>query len=209
MPTMETILEVFPIQLQQAYSLSPVQVCVQDRSQASVIIMCLLSSITSLKAGELRPRQTPQGFLNPLDISWTLSCLTRLWDSLGSAVENSVSGYSSEQCLVIFLEMLRGIMLQLMTIKYETVNISRTLVLFSRIIVTLLLLKSDKLVEILEKSICLSLFEIARLFQCSIPFLEAFDEHLLPTLVESGCRLMNFGIDLQVCVRGSLRRKSA
>lgn len=205
-PTMETISEVFPVQLQQACSWIPVQVCVQERSQASIIIMCLLLSITCFEPGGLK--QTPQGCLNPLDLSWSLSCLTRLWNTLGSAVEISGSWYSSEQCLVMFLEMLRGIMLQLVSTKYETINIFRTSVLFSRILTTLLLLKSDKLVDVLQKSICLSLFETARLLQCCTTMSEAFDQHLLPILVESRSRLMNFGIDLQVCVSGSLRLKT-
>lgn len=198
-PTMETISEVFPVQLQQSYAWSPIQVCVQDRSQANIIIMCLLSSMTSFE---------PDG-LNSFDLSWTLSCLTRLWNTLGSAVENSVSWYSSEQFLVMFLETLRIIMLQLVSARYETVNISRTSVLFSRIIAILLPLKPKKLTNILEKSICLSLFEIARLFQRSTAISEASDEDLLPILIKSRSRFMNFGIDLQVCAKGSLKPKPA
>ena len=109
-----------------------------------------------------------------------------------------MSSYSSEQCLILFLEVLRGLMLQLMNNKHETVNISRTSVLFSQIITTLLLLKSDKPVDVLEKSICLGLFEMARLSHCCTAFSEAFDEHLLPVLIESRSRLLHFGIDLQV-----------
>lgn len=198
-PTMETISEVFPIQLEQAYSWSPIQVNVQDKPQASIITMCLLSSVTSFEPGGL----------SPLDISWTLSGLTRLWNTLGSTEDNVLSRYSSKQCLVMFLETLRVIWLQLLSTKYETVNISRTSFLFTRIIATLLHLKSDELVDNLEKPICLSLFEIARLFQCSTAISEAFDEELLPVLVESQSRFINFGIDLQVCIRGSQGQKPA
>lgn len=201
---METISDVFPIHLQQASSWSPIQVHVPDRSQASIIIMCLLSSITPFELGGLG--QTPQSGFDPLDLSWTLSCLTRLWNTFVSPVENLVSWYPSEQCLLMFLEILRGIMLQLVSTKNETVNISRTSVLSSRIIATLLLLKPEKLVSALQKSVCLALFETARLFQCSTALSEAFDEHLLPILVESRSYLMNFQVDLEVCVSGSLRQ---
>lgn len=204
---METISEVFPLQSQQAHSWSPVQVCVQDRSQASVIIMSLLSSITSFESKGLR--QMPQGGLVPRDLSWTLSCLNRLWNILGSADESLLSWSASEKCLVMFLEMLRVIVLQLVNTKHENVNMSRTSVLLCRTTATLLLLKPDKLADILEQSICLSLFEIARLSQRSTAISEAFDEDLLPILVDSQSRLMNFGTDLRVCLCGSLSQKPA
>lgn len=199
-PSMATIAEVFPLQAQQNHSRIPVQVCIQDAPQASIIILSLLSTMTTFQSKG--SRETPTVDLNSLELSWTLSGLMRLWSTISFPKDHLAFEYLSEQCLIILLEILCGIMSKLVRVKIEVVNLPGALVLFSQIIAALLVLGPASLGGVLEKAICLAIFEISRLFELSPMIVEAFDEHLLPVILEitgSQSPIMDFGMDLQVC----------
>lgn len=202
-PTMATITEVIPLQAGQDHVRSPVQVCVQDTAQANMIILCLLSTINSFQSHGSSPMFTHG--LGSLDVSWTLSCLTRLWSTLSCAKAYLTFDHLSEQYLLVFLQMLRNILAQLARVSYETINLPRTSVLISQVIAALLLEDPIKLSDGLQKGICLALLEIACRFEVSLMIAEVFDEHLLPIVVEiteSESRLLAIGKDLQVCMHG-------
>lgn len=198
-PTMATITDVFPLQAGQDHVHSPVQVCVQDTAQASVIILCLLSTIKSHGSSHMSTHS-----LNSLDISWTLSCLTRLWSTLSCGKLDLAFGHLSERYLLVFLQMLCDILAQLSRVSYETANLPRTSILISQATAALLLTDPAKLSDDLQKAICLAILEITCRFEFSLITAEAFDEHLLPIVVEiteSASRLLDIGNDLQVCMR--------
>lgn len=209
-PTTKTISSFFPIHVDQTNLQNLFQANIQNTPQASIIIICLLSTSIPFKLNAIeKPLKYP---LNPFQISWTLNSLTRLWSSLFSAQEHLASACLSEQLVVFFLEILRSTLSQLNSVTHETVNLSRTSILFSQIIADLVLLEPAELVGILEKSISISLLELAGPFQTSPIVLEAFDEYLLPILTEtteSRSHLDGFGIDLQVCSQSALRQKKA
>lgn len=141
-------------------------------------------------------------------LSWILNCSTRLWSSLFSAQEHLSFDQFSEQIFVMFLEILRNLFFQLANVTYETANLSKASILFSQIIAALVLLEPARLIGDLEKSITCGLLELAGPLQTLSIVLEAFDEYLLPILVEimeSPSRFGAFGIDLQVCSHGSLK----
>lgn len=202
-PTMATITDVFPLQAGQDHMRSPVQVCVQDTAQASMIILCLLSTIDSFQSHSSSQISTLG--LGSLDVSWTLSCLTRLWSTLSCAKSHLAIGHLSEQYLLVFLQMLCNILTQLARVSYETINLPRTSILISQVTAALLLMDPAKLGDGLQKAICLAILEITCRFEFSLIIAEAFDEHLLPIVVEitkSESRLMAIGKDLQVCMYG-------
>lgn len=200
---MATITEVIPLQAGQDHVRSPVQVCVQDTAQANMIILCLLSTIDSFQSHGSSPMCTLG--LGSLDVSWTLSCLSRLWSTLSCAKTYLTFDHLSEQYLLVFLQLLRNILAHLTKVNYETINLPRTSVLISQVIAALLLMDSTKLSDGLQKAICLALLEIACRFEVSLIIAEVFDEHLLPIFVEiteSESRLLAIRKDLQVCMHG-------
>lgn len=202
-PTMATITDVFPLQAGQDHVRSPVQVCVQDTAQASMIILCLLSTIDSFQSHSSSQISTLG--LGSLDVSWTLSCLTRLWSTLSCAKSHLAIGHLSEQYLLVFLQMLCNILTHLARVSYETINLPRTSILISQVTAALLLMDPAKLGDGLQKAICLAILEITCRFEFSLIIAEAFDEHLLPIVVEitkSESRMMAIGKDLQVCMYG-------
>lgn len=201
-PTIATITDVFPLQAGEDHLRSPVQVCVQDTAQASMIIFCLLSAINSFQSHGSSHMSTLG--LGSLDVSWTLSCLTRLWSALSCGKLYLAFGHLSEQYLLVFLQMLCRILVQLSRASYETISLLRTSILISQVTAVLLLMDPAKLGDGLQKAICLAILEITCRFEFSL-IAEAFDEHLLPIIVEiteSGSRLLAIGKDLQVCVHG-------
>lgn len=202
-PTMATITDVFPLQAGQDHVRSPVQVCVQDTAQASTIILCLLSTINSFQSHGSSHMSTFG--LASLDVSWTLSCLTRLWRTLSCAKLYLTFGHLSEKNLLIFLQMLCNILAQLSRVSYETINLPRTAILISQVTAALLLMDLAKLGDGLQKAVCIAILEITCRFEFSLIIAEAFDEHLLPIVVEiseSKSRLLALGTDLQVCLHG-------
>lgn len=202
-PTMATITEVIPLQAGQDHVRSPVQVCVQDTAQANMIILCLLSTINSFQSHGSSTMSTLG--LGSLDVSWTLSCLTRLWSTLSCANSYLTFDQLSEQYLLVFLQMLRNILAQLARVSYETINLPRTSILISQVTAALLLMDPAKLGDGLQKAISLVLLEIACRFEISPIIAEVFDEHLLPIVVEiteSENRLLAIRKDLQVCMHG-------
>lgn len=202
-PTMATITDVFPLQAGQDHVRSPVQVCVQDTAQASIIILCLLSTTNSFQSHGLSHMSTLG--LGSLDVSWTLSCLVRLWSTLNRARLYLTFGHLSERYLLMFLQMLYNILAQLSRVSYETVNLPRTSILISQVTAALLLMDPAKFGDDLQKAICLAILEITCRFEFSFIIAEAFDEYLLPIVVEiteSESRLAAIGKDLQVCVHG-------
>ena len=206
---MKTISGFFPIHVGQTNLQNPFQANIQNTPQASAIIICLLSTNVPF---ELNAREKPlKCHLNPFQLSWMLNSLTRLWSSLISAQEYSASAYLLEQYLAMFLGILRSTLSQLLDVAHEAVNLSRASILFSQILADLVVLEPAKLIGILEKSISFGLLELAGPSQTSSIVLEAFDEHLLPTLIEtteSHRHLNGFGIDLQVCSHSALRQKT-
>lgn len=205
-PTMATITDVFPLQAGQDHVRSPVQVCVQDTAQASMIILCLLSTTNSFQSYGLSHMSTLG--LGSLDVSWTLSCLVRLWSTLSRAKLYLTFGHLSETYLLMFLQMLYNILAQLSRVSYETVNLPRTSILISQVTAALLLMDPAKLGDDLQKAICLAVLEITCRFEFSFIIAEAFDEYLLPIVVEiteSESRFAAIGKDLQVCMHGISR----
>lgn len=174
-----------------------------------MIILCLLSTINSFQSHGSSHMSTLG--LASLDVSWTLSCLTRLWSTLSCAKPDLTFDHLSEQYLLIFLQMLRSILAQLARVSYETINLPRTSILISQVTASMILMDPAKLGDGLQKAICLAILEITCRFKFSLPIAEAFDGHLLPIVVEiteSESRLFAIGKDLQVCIHGIPKRFS-
>lgn len=199
---MATITEVSPLQPGQDHVRSPVQVSVQDTAEASMIILCLLSTINSFQSHGSSHMSTPG--LDSLNISWTLRCLMRLWNTFSCEKFYLTFGQLSEQYLLMFLQILCDISAQLSRVSYETINLIRTSILTSKLTAALLLMDLAELTDGLQKAICLAILEILCRFEFSSILVEAFDQHLLPIVVEiteSASRLLVIGKDLQVCMR--------
>lgn len=130
-----------------------------------------------------------------------LSSLTRTWNTIAPDGTHSVSSDVSSGSFVIFLDTVRNASSRLAAIKHESSTASRTFILLAQAIATLLQVKPAHLSALLDKSICLGLFEIASLNQRALPSSCAFKEHILPTLLEiedADDRFEGFSKDLQV-----------
>lgn len=129
-----------------------------------------------------------------------LSSLTRTWNIITTDRIHSVSSDDSSASFVLFLDTVRNASSRLAAIKYEFSTASRTFILLAQAIIILLQVKLAQLSALLDKSICLGLFEIASLNQRALPSPHAFKEHILPTLLEikdADNRFESFSEDIQ------------
>ena len=178
----------------------------KTRSEANLIIACLLSVVVSLDSKDQK-RKRQKEFI-PSKYDWTLSCFTRLWDIIRSIKRSSVD-YLSEQCLSVILNTLCSISPSISFAKISALSVVRTATLLSQIAASALLVKPMRLVGELEKTLCFCLFELTLLFKKSHTILEVFDETLFPILietVENNRRINAFGVDLQVCQNSPVLR---
>lgn len=177
-----------------------IQVGVASSSEPAIIISSLLSAIVSL--GSKDSEQNPSQIIVSPDYDWILSCFTRLLHSI-RAVKNSVLDFPHATCLVMSSKTLCNVLSQVNFAPYEILNVSRTSVLLSQVIVVLFNLGS-KHVPAVEKSLCFFLLDLVKLCRNSHIILNAIDENLIPFLFEVTKyynRICDFGADLKVCLR--------
>ena len=198
-PTLATISEVYPVTLQKDDLKYSPRICIKNSSQASTIVLYFLSVLCSPSANEFTEDKKEHVVLT--DYAWMLSCLTRIWNVIAPEWLRSLTSEVSSYSLVTFLDTVRIASSRLAAIKYESSTASRTLVLLAQAIATLLLDKPAQSPSMLDKSICLGLFELASSSKRAPPSLRTFNEHVLPTLLEiidDDDRFDSFDGDLQV-----------
>lgn len=198
-PTLATISEVCPATLGKDDLKHSSQVSIKSPSQAFTILIRLLSMFCSPSANGLK-EDKKEHVLVP-DYAWMLSSLTRIWNIIASDGTYSVSSDVSSDSIVIFLDTVRNASSGLAAIKYESGTASRTFILLAQAIASLLHVKRVRLSALLNKSICLGLFELASLIRRALPSSHTFREHILPTLLEirdADNRFESFNEDVQV-----------
>ena len=132
---------------------------------------------------------------------WMLSCLTRMWDVIAPEGVLSPSSDVPPDDLVMFLDTVRNASSYLAEVKHELSTASRAFVLLARAIATIMLTKIAELSAVLEKPVCLGLLQLAGLSKCVPRSFKAFNEHIIPVLLDikdADGRFHSFSEDLQV-----------
>lgn len=175
------------------------QIVIKDSSHAFTVLIRLLSTLISPISHEFGTTWTDSAII--FDYAWVLGCLRRLWNAITLEVESSFSSRFPLGTLVTFLDMVRNISTCTRKVKDDTITSIGIIVLLSQVVSSLLALNSTQSSIILEKSICLSIFELAVSCRSSRAMLQNFNEHALQTLLESKKNEIHFdgfGSDLQV-----------
>ena len=197
-PTLATISEVYPATLDEDDLKHSPRVSIENSSQASTVVLRLLSIICFPYMNELK--EDKEHVILP-DYAWILSCLTRVWNVIAPAGVRSLLSDVSSDILVSFLDTLRNASSCLAAVKYESSTASRSFILLAQTVATVLFAKPVQSSSVLEKSICLGLFELGSLSQRAPSRLQAFNDHILPVLL--GTKVSDdifdsFGEDIQV-----------
>lgn len=198
-PTMQTVMEVQPIELSEEDLRNSIQVCVNTMLEGCIILDCLLS-ILALPAAKSQTQLRKYDIMN-CDIYWILSSLARLWNVISPKKRDTVDD-RLEQCVVILLETLIGLLGQVAKFRHEVFLASKTTALSSQVICTFISFGLSQSTIALEGSLCSALLELSRISAHSQYILAGFQENLLPVLremKEDHCRWNASAVDLQVC----------
>ena len=195
-PTLATISEVCPATLKKDDLEHSSQVSIKNPSQASTVVLCLLSVLCCSFVDE--PNRNEKAYNVVPGYAWILSCLTRIWTVVAPDSMHPIATEASLKRCLIFLDTIRSASSPLAATKYESSTASKTFVLLAQAISTLLHVNSSQSSAALERSICLGLVELANLIHHES---QAVNEHVLPALLEvknAGDLFDKFGDDLQV-----------
>lgn len=188
----------FPAQQRPLELLKAIQVCLNTKSEARFIIIYLLPTILCLEAND--EVTTSDNDLIVARFAWILTCLSRLWNNIN--LEYALSAKSSlTPHLVVLLETVRSFLTQVIRQRIDTVDTTKITILLCQIVAATLSSGSMKMDYILEKSLCLNLFELSHVYRDLPTISDAFRENLLPILVENsgkGSNWNEFPDDLQV-----------
>lgn len=197
-PSMKTVMEVYPLEMSEADLRNSIQVYINTLSQGCIILDCLLSTLAIPEAKG--KRHTRSHDIMSCDYPWILSCLSRLWNVITH--KNWNADCRLEQCVVVLLETVTGILSQIVKFNYGLFLASKTTALLSQVICTVISSGLSQSTKALEESLSRALLELAQTSARSQLILAGFQGNLLPVLQETKedqSRWNVFSVDIQVC----------
>lgn len=197
-PTMKTVMEVYPAELSDTDLKNSMQVCVKTLPQGCIILDCLLSTLAVPEAKS--QRHTWKNDIMGCDYPWILNCLARLWNVIIHEKWNADDRL--KQCVEVLLKTLTKMLDQIVKSSYELFLASKTAALLSQVICTVIFRGLGPSTNALEQSLSCALLELARTSARSRLILAGFQGNLLPVLQEikeDQSRWNAFAVDLQVC----------
>ena len=180
---MTTISEVCPAILDKDDLKHSSQVVIRSSSQVFPIVLGVLPILCFASIDE--PGNAKKVFDIGPDYAWILGCLKRIWTLIAPHGVPSTADEVLSKRLVIFLDTNRVVASRLAAVRCESGIAPRIFILLAQAVSTLLLAdQSTQLSTLLNKSICLSLLEIASLNYRALHSFQVSNEHILPTLLD-------------------------
>ena len=197
-PTLETILEVYPDHPLQNDMHVAFHVKTDKLAELFLTVLQLLSLLVPPIHDGARP-----AYSKPLrlDYSWLMDCFTRCWGMFNVAEISILWKSLKPRFHVLFLDTVRAYVSRVAKLKHEIIVTSKATLLLSNVLSSILLSSLIRSNPHLELMVCQTIFDLMCLSCKPSVISEALKEEFLPLISEitqDHSRFKSYGIALQV-----------